>query len=106
MSISIELDIDKYQNESSIRSLFSNTNSPFYKQNYTFSYDQKKCFKQTVNVRKNIRDKLTPIKCRLNITLPKYDSDWELLPIFNNKEEITKIHEVIFVFNRLIFLLI
>lgn len=99
MSISIELDVDKYQNESSIRAFFANTNSPFYKQNYTFSYDQKKCFKQTINIKKNIRDKLAPIKCRLNITLPKHDSDWELMPLFNNKEEISKIHEIRFLRN-------
>ena len=51
MLISIELDVDKYQNESLIRAFFANSNSPFYKQNYTFNYDQKKCFKQTINIK-------------------------------------------------------
>lgn len=45
---------------------------------------------------KNIRDRFTPIKCRLNISLPKYDSDWELMPMFTNSEEVSKIHEVNF----------
>ncbi len=51
MSISIELDVDKYKNESSIRAFFANTNSPFFKQNYTLSYDQMKCFKQTISIK-------------------------------------------------------
>ena len=51
MAISIELDVEKFQNESSIRALFGATNSPFYKQNYTFNYDQKKCFKQTIQIK-------------------------------------------------------
>lgn len=49
--------------------------------------------------KKNLRDKLTPIKCRLNLTLPKYETEWELLPIFGSIHDSSKIHEIRFLRN-------
>ena len=41
-----------------------------------------------------MRDKLVPIKSRLNLTLPNYNTEWELMPMFNSLEDSSKIHEV------------
>ena len=46
--MSLELDTDKNQNKSLIRAFFSDTKTYIIYQNYTFKYDQKKCFKQSL----------------------------------------------------------
>lgn len=60
---------------------------------FTINFFRKKV-KNIFLLKKNIRDKLIPIKSRLNLTLPNYNTEWELMPMFNSKEDSSKIHEV------------
>jgi hypothetical protein len=83
MLYSIELDVDKHHNKSLTRVYFANSKTYKLFMNYTFKYDENKCFREMLYLKKTIRDKLTPIKIRFNYSLPQYDSDWELMPIFN-----------------------
>lgn len=100
MLMSFELDIDKIQNKSLVRAFFTDSKNHILMQNFTFKHNQKKCFKHSIFIKKTIRDKLTPIRTRLNLTLPEYDSDWDLMPIFNSKEESSKVHQVCFFLNK------
>lgn len=99
MQVSVELDIEKYQNKSLVRAYFLDTKSSMLNFNYTFKHEQKRCFKQTVFIKRAIRDKFTPIKCRVNMTLPNYDTDWELTPMFSSLQDASKIHEIRFMRN-------
>ncbi|CAF0823367.1 unnamed protein product [Brachionus calyciflorus] len=97
--MNLELDIDKFQNKSLIRAIFGETKSNYLTRNHTFKSETKTCFKQTVIIKKNLRDKLTPIKCHVNLTLPNYDTDWELLPMFSSIKDSSKMHEIRFLRN-------
>jgi hypothetical protein len=106
-----ELDIDKKINDGSFRARFQETSTNQLTLNFTFKYEVRKCVKQIIQInviifniffsniksfilKKTIRDKLSPIRCKFNTILPNYESDWELMPIFDNKYNTTKIHEV------------
>jgi integrin alpha 8 len=113
MTLNLQLDIDKQHQQQQLhsnntfstssnmmRALFAQAhNMTQLKTNYTFNYNEKKCFKQVVNIKRYFRDKLTPIKFRLNLSLPSYDNDWELTPIFNSLEEASGTHQVRFLRN-------
>jgi integrin alpha 8 len=83
MLYSIELDVEKHYNKSLTRVYFAHSKTYKLFLNHTFKYNENKCFKEILYMKKTIRDKLTPIKIRFNYSLPQYDSDWELMPIFN-----------------------
>jgi hypothetical protein len=50
MAVTLELDIDKNQNESAVRALFNELSYSQYSQNFTFRFEQKKCFKQLITI--------------------------------------------------------
>ena len=83
MLLSIELDVDKHHNKSLTRAYFAHSKTYKLFLNYTFKLDEDKCFNELLFLKKTIRDKLTPIRVRFNYSLPKYDADWELMPVFN-----------------------
>jgi integrin alpha 8 len=99
MHVTVELDTEKYQNKSLIRAFFLDTKSNVFAFNYTFKHETKRCFKQNIFIKRSTRDKLTPIKCRVNLTLPSYDTEWELMPMFNSIEDSSRIHEIRFLRN-------
>ena len=95
MLVSLELDVDKYaQNRSLVRAFFLDSKASVHQFNFTFKHEQKRCFKQSLFVKRSTRDKLAPIRCRLNVSLPSYETEWELMPMFNSAADSSKIHEV------------
>ena len=87
--VSLELDTEKIHNKSLTRVYFAQSKTYKLYMNYTFKYDEKKCFSELLFLKKTIRDKLTPVKIRFNLSLPHYDSDWELMPIFNGSSNVS-----------------
>lgn len=49
--MTFELDFEKYQNESLIRANFIESQSPHLSQNYTFKFEQKRCFRRLISIK-------------------------------------------------------